>query len=68
MILVTLLIDKKTTNRIIFIILSFIYLLSTLVFMEIIELNFCNLNNNLKIKIESRANKENDKMNEMILM
>lgn len=68
MILVTLFIDKKTTNKIIFIILSFIYLLSILVFMEIIELNFCNLNNNLKIKIESRANKENDKMNEMILM
>ncbi len=66
MISVTLLIDKKTTNRIIFIILSFIYLLSILVFMEIIELNFCNLNNNLKIKIESRANKENDNYNEMI--
>lgn len=67
MISVTLLIDKKTTNRIIFIILSFIYLLSTLVFMEIIELNFCNLNNNLKIKIESRANQENDDNNEIIL-
>ena len=67
MISVTLFIDKKTTNRIIFIILSFIYLLSTLVFMEIIELNFCNLNNNLKIKIESRANQENDDNNEIIL-
>ena len=68
MILVTLFIEQKTTNKIIFIILSFIYLFSTLVFMEIIELNFCNLNNNLKIKIESRANKENDKNNEIILI
>ncbi len=67
MIVVTIFIDKKTTNRIIFIILSFIYLFSTLVFMEIIELNFCNLNNNLKIKIESRANQENDDNSEMIL-
>ena len=40
----------------------FIYLLlclfSLLIYLEIIELNFCGLNENIKIKIEERGNKE----------
>ena len=40
------------------IIYLFLCLFSILIYLEIIELNFCGLNENIKIKIEERAKKE----------
>ena len=40
------------------IIYLFLCLFSLLIYLEIIELNFCGLNENIKIKIEERGNKE----------
>ena len=40
------------------IIYLFLCLFSLLIYLEIIELNFCGLNENIKIKIEERGKKE----------
>ena len=38
--------------------INFIPLISSLIYLEILELNFCGLNENLKIKIRERGDKE----------
>ena len=47
--------QTKTTEIIISVICLFLEIIFILIFLEIIELNFCNLNENLKRKIEERA-------------
>jgi len=48
----------KVAEIIISVIYAILSIIFILIFLEIIELNFCNLNENLKRKIEERANNE----------
>ena len=54
------LLEKQTTTTevIIYVICLILEIIFILIFLEIIELNFCNLNKNLKRNIEERAIKE----------
>jgi hypothetical protein len=58
MIVITIFFDDKMTKEYIIITLSILYLILIMVYLEIIELKFCNLNKNLKNKIDSRAQNE----------
>ena len=58
MIIITIFFDDKMTKEYIIIIFSFLYLIFIMIYLEIIELKFCNLNKNLKNKIKSRGQNE----------
>ena len=49
-------------NQIIISILLIVSIIFSLIYLEIIELNFCNLNLNLKKNIDNRVKKENNKI------
>ena len=50
--------DNKTNNKILFYISFIISIISGLIYVEILELNFCNLSKNIKKNIDQRALKE----------
>ena len=50
---------REKKSNIISIIINLLLIISCSVYLEILELNFCNLNQNTKKNIENRAEQEN---------